>query len=266
MSLDPIQRMTSDEIMSVKESAWKTNNADMERKQQEVKEKKAVAESQSARSNVAKFNDEKQLTSLSAKVKAGLELSKDELKFLEHNKRETYDNAVAVVKEKQAYEKRVQEVVSKTDVNQMTSDKVYELSNATTKVAEATNIGKGQKQAELEGLAGKVAVIESSYVAEVKSVEFEARPIGGGDFEPRLVGDDTSFEPMPLPGGGIDEPVSDADVVRAEIEATKAKISAALEKNYREQTQEQSTTHEKREFLTQSKAGSAPSLQIDKKG
>lgn len=257
MNVEQLQSKTTTSLDEVNFS--KNTKAEQYAKQQksnqekEQLEKKEAIEIQQTKSEVAKLYEENKISTLDSKIVSGRELSKDEMDYLKVKNRDSYDTAVDVAKEKEAYKKRLESTKSKEEVRDTQNDKLQQYAAQADVIANDSSISKSEKKAELDKLNAKMAGVSNEHSEFVVSTEY-----------------------MELPGSKSKEytpqiPVSSASSEAAEkakisFEEVKAKISEALEENYRRQIQELPTSHDQYEFLTQKNLPKEEILELDKKG
>lgn len=257
MNVEQLQSktMSMDEISSSKDNRAQ-QYAKQERitQEKELQEKKDTTEAQQAKSEIAKLYEENKISTLDAKIVSGRELSKDEMDYLKVKNRDSYDTAIDVSKEKQAYKERLESAKSKEEVRDTQNNELQKFAAEADVIANNSKLGKTEKKEELDKLNAKMAGVSNEHSEFVVSAEYMELPGSKSkEYTPQ----------MPISSGASSDA---AEKAKISFEEVKAKISAALEENYRRQIQELPTSHEQYEFLTQVNPPAAEALELDKKG
>lgn len=116
------------------------------------------------------------MASIDGKLKAGGNLSSEEMDYLKANNPQLYQEAVKIKEERQAYKRQLQACKTKEDVEKLKQNKLQSFLSEAKVVEKNPNIPEGKKLEKMNEILRRVMGIQSEHLKFVKSKEYEDLP------------------------------------------------------------------------------------------
>lgn len=113
--------------------------------------------------------------SLDGKLKAGLELTNEELAYLKENNPQMYQEAMEIRRERKAYEKQLKSCKTKEDVDRLNTQKLQSFM-AQVKSIKGSNLSRGEKKAQLEKILKRMMAIQNEHQRFTRSIQYQQLP------------------------------------------------------------------------------------------
>lgn len=158
------ERMQSDNL---KQKRTKKEIEEEEKMTPEQRELKRYQE------DMARMREGNRLSDIYAKLRAGAELSPDEIAYIEKNDPEGYREYLEVRQEREAYKKQLKSCKTKTDVEKLKLSNMGKFMSEAKSIASDAHIPKEKKLKLMQKLLAKTMGIEEEHEAFVKSERYQ---------------------------------------------------------------------------------------------
>lgn len=116
------------------------------------------------------------ISNIDGKLKAGAEITDDELEYLRVNSPELYKKALEVKREREEYKRELERCRTKEDVERLNARKLQNFMSETNSIRANPNIGEGKKVELLEQILRRMTGIQSEHKAFLKSKSYSDLP------------------------------------------------------------------------------------------
>lgn len=128
------------------------------------------------REQLAKLRSDSKLSLLDGKLRAGKELTRQELEFLKRERPELYEEALEIKRERRLYKKMLGSSKTKRDVRNTHLHKVSMLLSEAGTIKKAAGLGAGEKRELLDKIAKRVAGVQDEYAKFLASDKYARLP------------------------------------------------------------------------------------------
>ncbi len=126
--------------------------------------------------DIQKMREGDQMNSISSKLTSGMELTPEEIEYLQKNAPQLYQEYVKLKQEKQAYERQLKNCKTKEDVNRLKVNKMNSFLSEAKTITNNPNIPKGKKKELLEKILMRTTGVEKIHQKFIASGRYEALP------------------------------------------------------------------------------------------
>lgn len=126
--------------------------------------------------NAASVRKSNAMSSISAKMESGAELTDEELAYLRENNPQLYQEAVKIKMERQAYEKELEKCRTKEDVERVKTNKMNQMLSYAKAVSSNPNIPESAKLGELKKIMSHTMAICNEHLKFVKTPRYAKLP------------------------------------------------------------------------------------------
>lgn len=148
------------------------------KKEIEAEEKMTPEERQLKRyqEDLARMREGNKLSDIYAKLRAGAELSADELAYVQKNDPEGYRDYLEVKQERETYKKQLKSCKTKADVEKLKLSNMGKFMSEAKSIASDAHIPKDKKLKLMQKLLAKTMGVEEEHEAFVKSERYQYLP------------------------------------------------------------------------------------------
>lgn len=148
------------------------------KKEIEAEEKMTPEERQLKRyqEDLARMREGNKLSDIYAKLRAGAELSADEIAYVQKNDPEGYRDYLEVKQEREAYKKQLKSCKTKADVEKLKLSNMGKFMSEAKSIASDAHIPKDKKLKLMQKLLAKTMGVEEEHEAFVKSERYQYLP------------------------------------------------------------------------------------------
>ncbi len=144
-------------------------------RQQELSVKQARTK-ENVEAKAAELKESNKMMGMDMKLKAGKDLSEEEMTYLKTNNPDLYRDAYEVKKEKVALQVQMSSATTKEAVTDVANKKFQELGSQAQTISNDTNISKSEKVQKLEQVSRVFSGASSEYTSFTSTSKYEALP------------------------------------------------------------------------------------------
>ena len=126
--------------------------------------------------NAASVRKSNAMSSISAKMESGAELTDEELAYLRENNPQMYQEAMKIKMERQAYEKELEKCRTKEDVERVKTNKMNQMLSYAKAVSSNPNIPEGAKLGELKKIMSHTMALCNEHLKFIKTPRYAKLP------------------------------------------------------------------------------------------
>lgn len=159
------------------ELEWEQKKADgfkaMKKQENLTAEERMIIQYQE---DFAKMQENSKMQKISSKISAGMELTDEEIIYLQRKNPQLLNSYNEVKAEKEAYERKIKSCRSKEDVDKLKMYKLGEFASEIKKIANNPNIPKSEKIRLLGKILGEANVVQEVHNDFVESGQYASLP------------------------------------------------------------------------------------------
>lgn len=122
------------------------------------------------------FQEDNKLSAIDAKLRAGDELTDDELEYLKQKNPDLYQKAIEIKQERKEYKKELEQCKTKDEVEELQSRKMQQFMVEIKAIKKTPNISEEKKKELLEQISRRIMGIYKEYTKFVNSDEYKKLP------------------------------------------------------------------------------------------
>lgn len=126
--------------------------------------------------DMRRIREQKPKADIDAKLKAGADLSPEEIEYLKKNDPDAYREYEEIKREKENYEKQLKNCKTKEDVERLKMNKMGQFMAEAKGISQNPNIPKGKKLGLMEKLLKKVMGINTVHIAFTRTSQYQNLP------------------------------------------------------------------------------------------
>ncbi len=172
------------------------------------------------KTEVADQRKQAAMSSISAKMKSGQDLSPAELEYLKENAPELYEEYVKIQAEREAYEKKLKECETQEEVRSVNAMEMNKFMNE-AKAVMSSSIPKEAKLAAMEKIQTRMSYIINDSVKFIASEEFQQLPETRAEAEEERDKDDRKAAEEP----GEENPLEDMEKLKEALKRLTESLS-----------------------------------------
>ncbi len=163
------------------------------------------------KTDVADQKKQAAMSSITAKMKSGQDLSPAELEYLKENAPELYEEYLEIKAEREAYEKKLKECETKEEVRSVNAMEMNKFMNE-AKAVMSSSMPKEAKLQAMEKIATRMNYIVNDSAKFIASDEFQQLPETRAEAEAESEKDDRTAE-----SSGEEKPLEDMEKLKEEL-------------------------------------------------
>lgn len=155
---------------------WQQRKADPTKPKEDEEDPQRAQLERRLQEQLESTNKSNILAAIDGKLKAGGELTKEELEYLKANNPQLYEEAMEIKREREAYKHALKNCKTKDEVERLNTNKMNQFLSQAKTISSNPNLSKGEKKAQLEKILRRVMGIRVEHNRFIQTKEFQDLP------------------------------------------------------------------------------------------
>ncbi len=155
---------------------WQQRKADPTKPKEDEEDPQRAQLEKHLQDQLESTNKSNILAAIDGKLKAGGELTKEELEYLKVHNPKLYEEAMEIKREREAYKQKKKNCKTKDEVERLNTNKLNQFLSQAKTISSNPNLSKGEKKAQLEKILRRVMGIRVEHNRFIQSKAYQDLP------------------------------------------------------------------------------------------